>query len=66
MAAGDFEFKLDKITMDLKPRDTANWGAIRHAGLVEIEKLRVMAGGLSENLPVETALEVGNSAEIKP
>jgi beta-glucosidase len=54
------------VTMDLKPRDLAYWDAVRHAWRIEKEKLRVMAGNSSDNLPVEGMLEVGSSAEVKP
>jgi beta-glucosidase len=54
------------VTMDLKPRDVAYWDAVRHAWRVEKEKLRVMAGGSSDSLPVEASLEIGSGAEFKP
>ena len=42
-----------EVTLDLKPRDLAYWDAVRHAWRVEKEQIRVMAGGSSDNLPVE-------------
>ena len=54
------------VTLDLKPRDLAYWDAVRHAWRVEKEQVRVLAGGSSDNLPVQTTLSVETSAEFKP
>lgn len=54
------------VTLDLKPRDAAYWDTARHAWRVEKEKLRVMAGGSSDKLPVEATLDVESSGEFKP
>jgi beta-glucosidase len=54
------------VTLDLKPRDLAYWDAVRHAWRVEKEQVRVLAGGSSDNLPVQATLAVESSAEFKP
>jgi beta-glucosidase len=55
-----------EITFNLKPRDLAYWDAVRHAWRVEKEQVRVLAGGSSDNLPVQATLAVETSAEFKP
>jgi beta-glucosidase len=55
-----------EVTLDLKPRDLAYWDAVRHAWRVEKEQVRVMAGGSSDNLPVQATLQIGTSGEFKP
>ncbi len=55
-----------EVTLDLKPRDLAYWDAVRHAWRVEKEQIRVMAGGSSDNLPVEGTLAISGSGEFKP
>jgi beta-glucosidase len=54
------------VTLELKPRDLAYWDAVRHAWRVEKEQVRVLAGGSSDQLPVQAVLEVDSSAEFKP
>ena len=54
------------VTLDLKPRDLAYWDVVRHAWHVEKEQLRVLAGGSSDELPVQAVLEVDTSGEFKP
>jgi beta-glucosidase len=54
-----------EVTLDLKPRDLAYWDVVRHAWRVEKEQVRVLAGGSSDNLPVQATLDV-TSAEFKP
>jgi beta-glucosidase len=54
------------VTLDLKPHDLAYWDAVRHAWRVEKERVRVLAGGSSDNLPVQATLAVESSAEFKP
>jgi beta-glucosidase len=55
-----------EVTLDLKPRDLAYWDAVRHAWRVEKEQVRILAGGSSDNLPVQATLAVETSAEFKP
>jgi beta-glucosidase len=55
-----------EVTLDLKPRDLAYWDVVRHAWRVEKEQVRVLAGGSSDNLPVQATLDVKTSGEFKP
>jgi beta-glucosidase len=54
------------VTMELKPRDLAYWDTVRHAWRVEKEQVRVLAGGASDNLPVQATFAVEDSGEYKP
>ncbi len=54
------------VTMNLKPRDLAYWDEAQHAWKVEKENIQVMAGGSSDNLPVEGTFQVDSSEEFKP
>jgi len=54
------------VLLELKPRDLAYWDAKRHAWRVEKEEIRLLAGGSSDNLPVQTTFEVETAAEFKP
>jgi beta-glucosidase len=54
------------VAFDLKPRDLAYWDAAAHVWRVEKEPVRVLAGGSSDNLPVQANVEVETSAEFKP
>jgi beta-glucosidase len=55
-----------EVTLDIKPRDLAYWDQLRHAWRVEKEQIRILAGGSSDNLPVQATLTVTNSGEFKP
>ena len=50
----------------LKARDLAYWDAGAHAWRVEKEKVRVLAGGSSDKLPVQTTVEVIDGKDFKP
>jgi beta-glucosidase len=54
------------VTLELKPRDLAYWDASRHAWRVEKEEIRLLAGGSSDRLPVQTTVAVETAAEFKP
>ena len=54
------------VAFDLKPRDLAYWDAAAHAWQVEKEQVRVLAGGSSDKLPVQSTVEVETSGEFKP
>jgi beta-glucosidase len=54
------------VTMELKPRDLAYWDAAAHLWRVEKEKVRVLAGGSSDKLPVQAVVEVDSTGEYKP
>ena len=55
-----------EIKLELKPRDLAYWDTASHAWKVEMEQIRVLAGGASDNLPVQANLSVETSQEFKP
>jgi beta-glucosidase len=55
-----------KVAFDLKPRDLAYWDAAAHVWRVEKEPVRVLAGGSSDNLPVQSSVEIETSGEFKP
>jgi beta-glucosidase len=54
------------ITLQLKPRDLAYWDAAAHDWRVEKEQVRVLAGGSSDNLPVQAVLDIETEGEYKP
>lgn len=54
------------VTLELKPRDLAYWDAAKHDWKVEKEQVRVLAGGASDNLPVQAVLEINSEGEYKP
>jgi beta-glucosidase len=56
----------ETVTLDLKPRDLAYWDAAAHEWRVEKEQVRVLAGGASDNLPVQATLDVDTAGEYKP
>lgn len=53
------------VTMQLKARDLAYWDAAAHAWRVEKEKVRILAGGSSDRLPVQTTVDVTDTKEFK-
>jgi beta-glucosidase len=55
-----------EVTLDLKPRDLAYWDTAGHVWRVEKEPVRVLAGGSSDNLPVQTTLEIESTSAIDP
>jgi beta-glucosidase len=55
-----------EVTLTLKPRDLAYWDAAAHAWRVEKEQVRVLAGGSSNSLPVQTVLTVDSTGDFKP
>jgi hypothetical protein len=52
--------------MEVKPRDLAYWDARRHTWRVEQEEIRLLAGGSSDNLPVQATAAVETAAEFRP
>ncbi len=54
------------VVFDLKPRDLAYWDAAAHVWRVEKEQVRVLAGGSSDRLPVQSTVEVETGGEFKP
>jgi beta-glucosidase len=58
--------KTQDVTLTLKARDLAYWDASAHVWRVEKEQVRVLAGGSSDNVPVQATLEIENTGEYKP
>lgn len=54
------------VVLNLKPRDLAYWDEGNHVWRVEKEKIRVLAGGSSDKLPVQATLQIENTGEYKP
>lgn len=54
------------VTLSLKPRDLAYWDTAAHEWRVEKEPIRILAGGSSDNLPVQATLDVETAGEYKP
>jgi beta-glucosidase len=54
------------VKLELNARDLAYWDAAAHVWRVEKEQVRVLAGGSSDNLPVQATLDVDSSYEITP
>jgi beta-glucosidase len=54
------------VAFDLKPRDLAYWDAAAHVWRVEKEQVRLLAGGSSDKLPVQSTVEVETSGDFKP
>jgi beta-glucosidase len=54
------------VVLELDPRKLAYWDAARHVWRIEKEQIRIYAGGSSDNLPVQSTLQVENASEYKP
>jgi beta-glucosidase len=54
------------VSLELKARDLAYWDAPDHAWRVEKEKVRILAGGSSDKLPVQTVVDVTATKDYKP
>jgi beta-glucosidase len=54
------------VELELKARDLAYWDAQGHVWRVEKEKVRILAGGSSDKLPVQTTLDVADTKDFKP
>jgi beta-glucosidase len=54
------------VAMQLKARDLAYWDAAAHAWRVEKEKVRILAGGSSDNTPVQTVMDVTDTKDFRP
>jgi beta-glucosidase len=50
----------------VKARDLAYWDAAHHTWKVEKEKIRLLAGGSSNQLPVSTEVTIDKPYEYKP
>ncbi len=54
------------VVFELNPHDLAYWDAAHHAWRIEKEPVRVLAGGSSDNLPVQAVLQIESAGEYKP
>ena len=54
------------VAMELKARDLAYWDTPDHAWRVEKDKVRILAGGSSDKLPVQTTVDVTAVKDFKP
>lgn len=54
------------VTMPLKARDLAYWDTAAHAWRVEKEKVRILAGGSSDKLPVQTTVDITDTKDFQP
>jgi len=52
------------VTLELKPRDLAYWDETKHAWQVTKEDIRVLAGGASDNLPVQAVFNVSTEGSF--
>ena len=54
------------VALELKARDLAYWDSPGHVWHVEKEKVRILAGGSSDTLPVQTVVEISGTKDYKP
>jgi beta-glucosidase len=54
------------VAFDLKPRNLAYWDAAAHVWRVEMEQVRVLAGGSSDKLPVQSTVDIETAGEFNP
>jgi beta-glucosidase len=54
------------VTMELKARDLAYWDVAAHRWRVEKERVRLLAGGSSDSLPVNADLEISGTQTFRP
>ncbi|WP_109484815.1 glycoside hydrolase family 3 C-terminal domain-containing protein [Occallatibacter savannae] len=54
------------VALQLNARDLAYWDTAAHAWRVEKEKVRILAGGSSDKLPVQTTVDVIDAKEFRP
>ncbi len=55
-----------EVVFELKPHDLAYWDQTKEVWRVEKEDVRVLAGGSSDQLPVQTTLRIDTAGEYKP
>jgi beta-glucosidase len=54
------------VSFKLRPREFAYWDEAKHIWRVEKEEVRILAGGSSDRLPVQTSLHISTAGEYKP
>ena len=57
---------VETVTLDLKPHDLAYWDASAHEWRIEKEPVRILAGGSSDSLPVQSTLQIDTEGQYKP
>jgi beta-glucosidase len=57
---------VQSVSLSLKPRDLAYWDESAHEWRVEKEPVRILAGGSSDNLPVQATVQIDTAGEFKP
>jgi beta-glucosidase len=57
---------VQSVTLQLKPHDLAYWDTAAHEWKIEKEQVRVLAGGSSDNLPVQAVFDVTSEQQYKP
>jgi beta-glucosidase len=55
-----------EVKMEVKARDLAYWDTPAHVWRVEKEQVRLLAGGASDNLPVQAAVDIEGAGEFRP
>jgi beta-glucosidase len=54
------------VTLELKAHDLAYWDTVPHEWRVEPERVRILAGGSSDKLPVQATLQIETGDVYKP
>ncbi len=54
------------VVFNIKPRDLAYWDVAQHEWRIEKERVRILAGGSSDKLPVQATLQIEDTGEYKP
>ncbi len=54
------------VTLQLAPHDLAYWDTAAHLWRIEKEPVRILAGGSSDNLPVQATLQIDTPGTYKP
>ena len=57
---------LMNVVLSIKPHDLAYWDPAQHEWRIEKERVRILAGGSSAELPVQTILQIETTGEYKP
>ncbi len=57
---------VESVTLQLNPHDLAYWDTEGHEWRIEKEQVRVLAGGSSDNLPVQAVLDIDTDGGYKP
>jgi beta-glucosidase len=55
-----------EVKMELNGRDLAYWDSAAHTWQIEKEKVRLLAGGSSDNLPLKLTVDIADSSSLTP